>query len=130
VAGELARWSVVRTLVLASVASLGVMLLAWLVAPHGWLLLPAVFLVTVCASVIAVNLQIRLMDVSGDAVTLGAAMNHATLNIANALGAYLGGVAIAWGHGYRSTPLVGAVLAVFGIALLGWSATLHRRTPA
>ncbi|SFC73606.1 MFS transporter, DHA1 family, arabinose polymer transporter [Nocardioides terrae] len=127
-AGELARWSVFRTLLAASSGSLLVMLLTWLVAPHGWLLLPAVFLVTVCASILAVNLQIRLMDVSGDAVTLGAAMNHATLNIANAAGAYLGGVVIAWGFGYRSTALVGATLAVFGIALLGWSAVLHRRT--
>jgi DHA1 family inner membrane transport protein len=128
VAGELARWSVFRTLLLGSVASLLIMLATWLVAPHGWLLLPAIFFVTASGSVIAVNLQIRLMDVSGDAVTLGAAMNHAALNIANALGAYLGGLAIAWGYGYRSTALVGAALAVFGIALLGWSAALHRRT--
>jgi len=127
-AGELARWSVFRTLLLASVATLLVMLLTWLVAPHGWLLAPVIFLVTASGSVIAVNLQIRLMDVSGDAVTLGAAMNHAALNIANALGAYLGGLAIAWGYGYRSTALVGAGLAVLGIALLGWSAALHRRT--
>lgn len=127
-AGELARWSVFRTLLLGSVASLLIMLLTWVVAPHGWLLAPAVFLVTASGSVIAVNLQIRLMDVSGDAVTLGAAMNHAALNLANALGAYLGGLAIAWGFGYRSTALVGAGLAVFGIALLAWSAAVHRRS--
>jgi DHA1 family inner membrane transport protein len=127
-AGELARWSVFRTLVLASVSSLLIMLLTWLVAPHGWLLLPAIFLVTASGSVIAVNLQMRLMDVAGAAVTLGAAMNHAALNIANALGAYLGGLAIAWGYGYRSTALVGATLAVLGILVLAWSATLHRRT--
>jgi DHA1 family inner membrane transport protein len=130
IAGELARWSVFRSLLVGSVASMLVMLLTWLVAPHGWLLLPAIFLVTASGSVIAVNLQIRLMDVSGDAVTLGAAMNHAALNIANALGAYLGGLAIAWGYGYRSTALVGAALAVLGIAVLGWSAALHRRTAA
>jgi DHA1 family inner membrane transport protein len=129
-AGELARWSVFRTLLLGSVASLAIMLLTWVVAPHGWLLLPVILLVTASGSVIAVNLQIRLMDVSGDAVTLGAAMNHAALNIANAAGAYLGGLAIAWGYGYRSTALVGATLAVFGIALLVWSAALHRRTAA
>jgi MFS transporter, DHA1 family, inner membrane transport protein len=130
VAGEMARWSVFKSLVIGSTASLLIMLLTWLVAPHGWLLLPAIFLVTASGSVIAVNLQIRLMDVSGDAVTLGAAMNHAALNIANALGAYLGGLAIAWGYGYRSTALVGAALAVLGIGMLGWSAMVHRRTSA
>ncbi len=130
VAGELARWSVFRTLLLFSVASVVIMGVVWLAAPHGWLLLPAVFLTTTIGSVVAVNLQIRLMDVAGDAVTLGAAMNHAALNIANALGAWLGGVVIAWGYGYRSTALVGGGLAVLGVVMLLWSAAVHRRTPA
>ena len=125
-AGELARWSVVRSLLLSGVASFAVMLVVWAVAPHGWWLWPAIFLVTVIGSVLTINLQIRLMDVAGDAVTLGAAMNHAALNLANALGAWLGGLAIAWGYGYRSTALVGAALAVVGVAVLLWSATLHR----
>ena len=51
---------------------------------------------------LVVNLQLRLMDVAGDAQTLGAAMNHASLNVANALGAWLGGLVIAAGYGYRS----------------------------
>ena len=38
---------------------------------------------------LVVNLQLRLMDVAGEAQTLGAAMNHASLNVANALGATL-----------------------------------------
>ena len=52
-------------------------------------------------SVLVVNLQLRLMDVAGDAQTLGAAMNHASLNVANALGAWLGGLVIAAGWGLR-----------------------------
>jgi DHA1 family inner membrane transport protein len=91
------------------------------------LLLPAVFLVTAIGSVLVVNLQLRLMTVSGDAQTLGAAMNHASLNVANALGAWLGGLVIAAGHGYRAPALVGAGLSVLGVAVLLWSAGLHRR---
>ena len=127
-AGELARWSVVRTLLLSAAASILVLLLFWLVAPVGWLLWPVVFLVTATGSVLVVNLQVRLMDVAGDAVTLGAAMNHAALNIANALGAWLGGIVIAAGYGYRSPALVGAGLAVAGTVILLVSARLHRRT--
>ena len=67
--------------------------------PHGWAALPVVFLITTLGSVLVVNLQLRLMDVAGDAQTLGAAMNHASLNIANALGAWLGGLVIAAGLG-------------------------------
>jgi DHA1 family inner membrane transport protein len=58
---------------------------------------------------------------------LGAAMNHASLNVANALGAWLGGSVIAAGYGYRSTSLVGAALSVAGIAVLLWSVVAHRR---
>jgi DHA1 family inner membrane transport protein len=44
-------------------------------------------------------LQIQLMDVAGEAQTLAAALNHSAFNLANALGAWLGGVAISAGLG-------------------------------
>ncbi|HYG92686.1 MAG TPA: MFS transporter [Nocardioides sp.] len=127
-AGELAAWSVVRSLLLSSVVGAVVMLVYFLVAPAGWWLLPVAFLVTASGSVLVVNLQLRLMDVAGGAVTLGAAMNHAALNVANALGAWLGGLVIAAGHSYRSPALVGAGLAVLGLLILLWSAVVHRRS--
>lgn len=128
VAGELARWSILRALLLSGVGLAAVLTLVWLVAPQGWWLWPVGFLMTGTASVFVVNLQLRLMDVAGDAVTLGAAMNHAALNIANALGAFLGGLALAaWGE--RSTPLVGVALALAGTVVLVWSACVHRGTP-
>ena len=58
-------------------------------------------------SIVAINLQIRLMHAAGDAQMLGAALNHSALNIANGLGACFGSVVIAAGHGYRATSLVG-----------------------
>jgi DHA1 family inner membrane transport protein len=126
-AGRLAEWSVFRSLILSGVASGLVMLVVWAAAPYGWWLLPVIFLVTATGSVLVVNLQLRLMSVSGESQTLGAAMNHASLNLANALGAWLGGLVIAAGLGYRAPALVGAALSVAGIAVLLWSATLHRR---
>lgn len=62
-------------------------------------------------------LQTRLMDVAADAQTLAAAMNHSALNLANALGAWLGGLAIAWGYGWTATGTVGAFLAMAGLAV-------------
>ena len=55
-------------------------------------------------------------------------MNHASLNIANALGAWLGGLVIAAGFGYRSPALVGAALSVVGFLVLVVSAVLARRS--
>ena len=78
-------------------------------------------------SVLVVNLQLRLMDVAGDAQTLGAAMNHASLNVANALGAWLGGLVIAAGWGLRAPALVGLALSLAGVAILLVSARLHVR---
>ncbi|MEZ2405544.1 MFS transporter [Bosea sp. RCC_152_1] len=66
-------------------------------------------------------LQTRLMDVAEDAQTLAAALNHSAFNTANALGPWLGGMAIAAGYGWTSTGWVGAVLALGGIAIWGVS---------
>jgi DHA1 family inner membrane transport protein len=93
-------------------------------------LLVTVFLVASASSVLAVCLQLRLMEVAGDAQMLGAALNHSALNLANALGAWLGGLVIAAGHGYRAPSAVGAGLAAFGLVFLGASALLRRRETA
>lgn len=129
-AGELAAWSVYRSLLLSGATGVVLMLVYYVAAPTGWGLLPVAFLVTATGSVLVVNLQLRLMDVAGGAVTLGAAMNHAALNIANALGAWIGGLVIAAGYGYRAPALVGAGLAVVGVAILLVSAVAHRRAVA
>ncbi|MDL9945904.1 MFS transporter [Gordonia sp. ABSL11-1] len=73
-------------------------------------------------------LQTRLMDVADDAQTLAAALNHSALNIANAAGAWLGGVVIAAGHGYRSPSILGALLTIAGIVMLGVALATQRRT--
>jgi DHA1 family inner membrane transport protein len=130
VAGPLADWSVFRSLLGSSLAMAVFLLTFALVAPTGWPALAPAFVVAVASSVLVVNLQLRLMSVAGDAQTLGAAMNHSSLNIGNALGAWLGGLVIAAGWGYRAPTLVGVVLALAGLAVLALSARVHRRTTA
>ena len=128
VAGHLADWSVLRSLLGSALGlALSLALFAALI-PYGWWALPVVLAITVLGSVLVVNLQLRLMGVAGQAQTLGAALNHASLNVANALGAWLGGVVIAAGYGLRSPALVGAALSLGGLLVLLVSALLHRRT--
>ncbi|MBP2314694.1 MFS transporter [Azospirillum soli] len=62
-------------------------------------------------------LQTRLMDVAEDAQTLAAALNHSAFNAANALGPWLGGMAIAAGWGWTSTGWVGCALALGGFVI-------------
>jgi MFS transporter, DHA1 family, inner membrane transport protein len=77
---------------------------------------------------LATVLQTRLMDVAGDAQSLAAALNHSAFNVANALGPWLGGLAIAAGFGWTSTGWVGCGLALGGLA--AWAvALLADRSP-
>ena len=106
---------------------IAVMALYWLTAGNPWMVLVCIFLIG-CNFAICPAIQTRLMDVAGDAQTLAAALNHSAFNIANALGAWLGGVAIASGFGWASTGWVGAVLAMFGLGVFAVSWLQDRGT--
>lgn len=71
-------------------------------------------------------LQARLMDVAPKAPSLAAAMNHSAFNLSNAIGAWSGGLVIAAGYGWQSTGLIGAALAMAGLAIMGLSARIQR----
>ena len=92
-------------------------------------LLITLFMVGGAASALSPAIQTRLMDVAGDSQTLAAAVNHASLNLGNSLGAYLGGVTIAAGFGYLSPALVGLALCVPGIGLAVASVARERSRP-
>ena len=91
-----------------------------LTAPHAWVATIVVLLIGTGVAIVPA-LQVRLMDVAGDAQTLAAALNHSAFNIANALGAWLGGLAIAGGLGWASTGWVGALLALGGLFIFALS---------
>ena len=127
VAGRMGDWSVIRSVVIG-MAGLGISLALFaLAAPYAVAALVVLALISVLASVLVINLQLRLMQVAGTAQTLAAASNHAALNLANALGAWLGGVVIAAGWGYTAPSWVGAGLAVLGLGILAISVLVHRR---
>lgn len=74
-----------------------------------------------CGFALVPALQVRLMEVAGDAQTLAAALNHSAFNISNAIGASLGGLSIAYGYGWASTGWVASGLALFGLGLMSLS---------
>jgi DHA1 family inner membrane transport protein len=107
-----------------------VLVLFWAAAGIPWLAIPLVFLLGAAGSSLIPGLQTRLMDASPDAQTLAASLNHSALNMANALGAFLGGAVIAAGWGFRAPALVGAGLAFLGLAVAALSGLLDRRGQA
>ena len=86
--------------------------------------LPTILLATIAIGLMGALgpiLQSHLMDVAGDAQTLAAASHHAAFNTANALGPWLGGMAITAGYGWTSTGYVGAATAVIGLMIYAWA---------
>jgi DHA1 family inner membrane transport protein len=72
------------------------------------------------------GLQMRLMNVAGDAQTLAAALNHSSFNLANALGAWLGGLVLAAGLGLTAPMLVAVGLSLGGLGILVFSFWLEQ----
>jgi len=126
VGGRMADHSVIRSLY-ATISALGVMLAIFVVAAHNPVTaLVLLFGIGAAGAAIAPALQTRLMDVAADAQTLAAALNHSALNIANASGAWIGGLVIAAGFGYTAPAAAGAALAATGIVILTLSVLLQR----
>ncbi|RPE79962.1 MFS transporter [Vulcaniibacterium tengchongense] len=97
-----------------------VLLLFPLAARSVWTVLPAVLAVGTMGA-LAPILQAHLMDVAAEAQTLAAASNHSAFNTANALGPWLGGMAITAGYGWTSTGVVGAATAIAGLLVYFWA---------
>lgn len=119
VGGKLADRSLPRTIAGALVWNIIVGIAFSLCAGTPALALPLAFGLG-GGFVLVPALQTRLMDVAGDAQTLAASLNHSAFNVANALGAWLAGLAV---HAYdwNATGWVGAGMAVTGLALFASS---------
>ncbi|MVW72044.1 MFS transporter [Bordetella sp. 15P40C-2] len=111
-------------LLLFSVASL---LLFSFSIESVWTITPVVFLVGV-GGALGTVLQTRLMDVAHHAQGLAAALNHSAFNTANALGPFLGGLALSHGYGWHAPGWVGALLALGGFVLWMISMAMDRRS--
>jgi len=116
----LADRSLMRTIGGLLIWNVAVLCLFSVAAHHAWTATIAVLLVGTGVAIVPA-LQIRLMDVAEDAQTLAASLNHSAFNVANALGAWLGGLAVSGGLGWASTGWVGALLALAGLLIFGWS---------
>jgi DHA1 family inner membrane transport protein len=89
-----------------------------------------IFLVGVCGFMIGPMMQARIMEKAGGTPSLVSAAVQSAFNIANSVGAYLGGLVIAGGLGLLAPNWVGALLAVSGLGIAAVSAGLDRRQAA
>ncbi|MGP4014723.1 MFS transporter [Saccharopolyspora sp. 5N708] len=87
-----------------------------------------VFVIGVVGFMVAPIMQSLVMAKAGGAPMLVSAAVQSAFNIANSIGAYLGGLVIANGLGLLSPTLVGATLAGIGLVLAVLAGTLDRTT--
>ncbi|MFF3905111.1 MFS transporter [Streptomyces sp. NPDC001848] len=96
-----------------------------------WSAALAVTLLGVAAFVTGSPLQLMVMEKASAAPSLASSANQAAFNMANAGGAWIGGLALAAGFGTTSPAVAGAALAVLGLAVAGVAyAVDRRRVPA
>ncbi|WP_454059097.1 MFS transporter [Elizabethkingia ursingii] len=94
------------------------MMTIYYTAANAWASLIMTFLTGVTTFALVPSLTLLLLNsVKSDAEMLVASLGPACFNIANALGAFLGGVPIEKGYGYTSPVLVGAAMAAAGIVI-------------
>jgi DHA1 family inner membrane transport protein len=96
-------------------------------AHNAILALFGVFLFPFCALAILPALQNRIVGLAGGAPNLAAASIHAAFNIANSVGAWVGGAVIAAGLGYSAPNLAAAGIALMGLSIAFTSGALEKR---
>jgi MFS transporter, DHA1 family, inner membrane transport protein len=124
VGARLADRALMRTVCFA-IAGEAIVAGAFFFGAHDKLVSAALILLFPAFSVgLVPGLQSRIVSLAGGAPNLAAASIQAAFNVANSVGAFLGGIVIAAGLGYASPNLVAAALAVAGLGVAVWSAKL------
>lgn len=117
VAGYFADINLSKTTIGILIASTASFILALFMMNNLYTAILALFLIGVSVMGLATTLQTRLMDVSGDAQSLAASLNHSALNFANALGAFLGGWVLKNNLGWLAPFWVGIILSIVGLVI-------------
>ncbi|MDQ8701353.1 MFS transporter [Streptomyces sp. LHD-70] len=118
-----------RPTLYGSLGALALVLLAFDYTVHvRWAALVTVVVLGAVGFMTTTPLQMLVMRKAAHAPTLASASNHSAFNLANAGGAWAGGAAIAAGWGWMSPTLVGAGLAVVGLAIAVLAGLLDRGT--
>ncbi|MFK0167857.1 MFS transporter [Streptomyces sp. NPDC090306] len=90
----------------------------------------AVLLLGTAAFVTSSPLQLMVMEKASAGPSLASSANQGAFNLANAGGAWIGGLAIAAGFGPTSPAVAGLLLVVLGLAVAATAALVDRRRAA
>ncbi|MFI9365774.1 MFS transporter [Kitasatospora sp. NPDC053057] len=132
VLGGFAADRALRPTVCAAFVLLSAALALFAVTAHArWSAAVTVVLIGLFGFAIVPAVQTLVMQKARSAPTLASATVQGAFNLANAQGAYFGGLALDAGFGWTSPTLVGSGLAASGavVAVLAWAADRRPRAP-
>lgn len=126
--GKLADWKLMPSLMVNFAVLAVVISMLTLTLHHPALTIINIFLWGIAAFGIMPGIQLRIMNLAHKAPLLATTSSHSALNLGNAAGAYLGGVAIS-SFGLSYIPWLSAGLAVLALAgaWLSYASTSGRR---
>ncbi|MFF3250730.1 MFS transporter [Actinacidiphila glaucinigra] len=117
-----------RPALLGGLGALAVVLLLFTVTLHArWSAALTVVLLGIAAFAAGSPMMMLVMEKARHAPALASAANQAAFNLANAGGAWLGGVVLAQGLGYTAPAVAGAGLAVVGVGIATAGGLWERR---
>ncbi|MFE1308070.1 MFS transporter [Streptomyces sp. NPDC058755] len=125
--GRLADHSMRGTLFGGLASMVAVLLLFPVLMRAEWSAALAVALLGMAAFVTGSPLQLMVMEKAAAAPSLASSANQAAFNLANAGGAWIGGLALAAGFGVTSPAVAGAALAVLGLGVASAAHLVDRR---
>ncbi|MGQ4385112.1 MFS transporter [Streptomyces sp. SAS_270] len=125
--GRLADHSLRGTLFSGLASLVAVLALFPVLMSTQWSAAVGVTLLGMAAFVTGSPLQLMVMEKASAAPSLASSANQAAFNLANAGGAWIGGLALAAGFGATSPAVAGAALAVLGLAVAATAYAVDRR---
>ena len=107
---------------LMSIALLGLFFLS----PYKWIAVFLMCVVTFCLFAVSAPQQFLIIKFAPGGEMLGAAGIQIAFNLGNAIGAYLGGLPIAYGIGVRYSAIIGSAIALSGFIIFSFFNYLYQ----
>jgi DHA1 family inner membrane transport protein len=121
IGGKLGDWKQMPTVIYGCTAVLVALLVMPVAEQHLGLIAALVLLWGGLHFLAIAPLQARIVEKARNAPNLASTLNQGAFNMGNALGASLGGLALTWGYGYRTLPLLAAAIMAI-VIVLGFAA--------
>lgn len=110
-------FSPLKAVIISLSVMCGILVLNMFIVTNPYLLMILTFVIGAISFTVATPIQMAIINTSKGSEMLGSSMNQSAFNMGNASGAYLAGLPIAFGYGIIYSSLVGAALALSGVAI-------------